>query len=146
MKKTYLILFLFFTAIAIQAANSNLFSYDSEALNNEFMELYALEEFVNSNENISLSELQSANANIISNLNLNMESSMATASSFDGMDWGAFFWGFCCQGCGVIIVTLQKDKRTETRLVSSIIGMGVITAISIIVNIARIAVLLDTYY
>ena len=117
-------------------SNASLFSYNEAALENEFAELNELENYVVENA-LSLNDLVSGNSEMLSSMNLDTESSAAAGFSVDDMDWGAFLWGFCCGPCGVGIVYLQKEKRTNERMVSSLIGWGVAAVINIITYAAN---------
>lgn len=130
MNKLFTLMLTVFLCSSVFAGNAKLFSYDADYLNDEFEELNKLEDHVKANNNISLLDLQSSNYELLSNLNLNQSSLPPSSFSIEEMDWGAFLWGFFCGGCGVLIVYLNEDKRTNERMVSSLIGCGVSAAVS----------------
>ncbi len=138
MKKIYVVITfaIFLFTGQIMANSANLFDYDAQALENEFTELSELENYVTENAGVTLTDIQTTQTNLLTNLNLNVESPFKPMFTIDDMDWGAFAWGFCCGACGVLIVYLQKDKRTNERMVSSLIGWGISVIVGVIANFA----------
>ncbi|MBN2520465.1 MAG: hypothetical protein JXB17_08175 [Bacteroidales bacterium] len=136
MRKNLLLMFFAFCMTGLFASQADLFSYNAEEVEAQFSELTRLENYIEENSSLSFNDIilssEFANANISNELG----NSMASGFTLDEMDWGGFLWGFCCGPCGVLIVYLQKDKRTNERMISSLIGWGVSVVVSLITNIA----------
>jgi hypothetical protein len=125
--------------------NADLFKVDDQEINAEFAQLNELEQFVEANEGITLSEINSNNPlvqNVINPSNLEIDNNFARN---DG-PWGipSVFWGFCptfvpYAGCflgigGVLAVYFTLEDKDETK--KSLIGY----ASAIAVQVAFVAV------
>jgi len=97
----------------------DLFKLDEKSLNVEFAELNKLENYVISNQGITLNELFKNNNVLTCFLNKESTSSptpMDVMFTIDDMDWGAFAWGFCCCPCGFFTVAISDEKDNNQKL------------------------------
>lgn len=113
--------FLFSAAFALAcnfgfaSANAELFQVNEEELNVEFAQLNDLESFVNSNEGITLSSMES-NSPLLQNVTPTGDA-LGMLSTYGEPPLGipSFLWGFCFNVAGVAIVYFVADDRDETR-------------------------------
>lgn len=132
MKKIiYLLSLLALPFLSISATND--FSYDKEALSNDFSKLEQISVFVDQS-NVSYSEL-SKNPVFKGNLDLTNHISVKPNFKFDEMDWISFAWGFLCCPVGFFIVVLDDDKTKEEKT-SFWIGVIASVVLSTISSIA----------
>ncbi|MCC6721265.1 MAG: hypothetical protein IT243_03620 [Bacteroidia bacterium] len=117
--------------LSISATND--FSYNKEALSNDFSKLEQISVFVDQS-NVSYSEI-SKNPVFKGNLDLTSHISVKPNFSFDEMDWISFAWGFLCCPVGFFIVVLDDDKTKEEKT-SFWIGVIASVVLSTISSIA----------
>lgn len=95
------------------ASNGELFTYNKQAVNTEFAELNAIENFVNQNDGITLSEMKSQNldfANTISTFSLD------SSAIIGPIGIPSFLWGCILGPVGVLIVYLiADDPKSEAK-------------------------------
>lgn len=134
-KLIYTLLILSVPALSF-AGNSD-FSYDKDALSNEFSQLDKVVSYVEKTD-VTYSELSKSPV-FEGNLQLTNHIAIQPNFSFDDMDWKAFAWGFCCWPIGAFIYLLpSKDKSREEKISYwiGVITSGVLGAIS---NVAAAA-------
>ncbi len=95
--------------------NAELFQVDEQEINAEFAQLNELEQFVNANEGVTLSEMGTDNpltANVV-----NSGDVLGTLSTMGEPPLGipSFLWGFCFNVAGVALVYFVADDRDETK-------------------------------
>lgn len=113
--------FLFSAAFALAcnfgfaSANADLFQVNEEELNVEFAQLNELESFVNSNEGVTMSSMES-NSPLLQNVTPTGDA-LGVLSTYGEPPLGipSFLWGFCFNVAGVAIVYFVADDRDETR-------------------------------
>lgn len=130
MKLRLLTLLLFLgTSFASFASSADLFAFNEEAIEAEFSEISAFENFVVENNTMSYADMQANGSLSQFALDFNtFDASAAPMFGFEDVDWGSFLWGFCCFPCGAIIgvftVLLNDNKDADSRM-SYFIGAGV---------------------
>jgi len=110
---------LFLLAVGIfattQASTSNgeLFTYNKKAVNTEFAELNAIENYVNQNDGITLSEMKSQNLDLATSIsNFSFDSSAIIGP----IGIPSFLWGCILGPVGVLIVYLiADDPKSEAK-------------------------------
>ena len=122
MKKTILIsglLFLFLCSYTV-AQEASLFDYDKGKLEQEFVSLNELDNYVDSNPDITLSEM--IEEGIPNDLTLTGGFDFATANMIyeKPLGIGGFWWGCCLGPIGVGVVYLVGEDKEETK--KSLIG------------------------
>ncbi len=118
------------------ASSADLFKYDKEALQTEFADLVLLEEYILSNESVSLDDLKAIDHPYLSAIDMNTArttSPFAAMFSIDDMDWGSFAWGFCCCPVGFFIVGIS-DAKSQNQKTSYWVGVIVSVVLSAISN------------
>lgn len=113
--------FLFSAAFALAcnfgfaSANADLFQVNEEELNVEFAQLNELESFVNSNEGVTMSSMESTSP-LLQNVTPTGDA-LGVLSTYGEPPLGipSFLWGFCFNVAGVAIVYFVADDRDETR-------------------------------
>jgi hypothetical protein len=130
MKKITLLIVAFFTVTFIYAGNADLFSIDEQELNSEFAELTALEEFVQTNDMMSLEEIITTNSFDLTSFNLNSFGASSQDAEF-AFRWEGFLWGFLCCPIGFFVVAVNKNKDHDQKL-SFWIGVAASSVINII--------------
>jgi len=124
-KKIFYSVFCLFliSATPVLANNADLFTYDEEVINAEFAELNELENYIEQNEGITLTQLKLQNIPMVKNISADPYSPFGTDYAFDdplfgipGFFWGCFGWLF-----GVIAVYILTDgNQQETKM--SVVG------------------------
>ncbi|HET6243233.1 MAG: hypothetical protein H0V01_01585 [Bacteroidetes bacterium] len=128
MKKTTLIITLFFCSFAFHSkASTSMFELDYDLVSSELADLSELENYLSINGIVSLGELSLTDNIILKKLNISKELSMVSPNNLlfriEDMEWGSFFWGFCCWPIGVFTVLLNDDKDSNHKI-SYLIGLG----------------------
>jgi hypothetical protein len=121
------------------AGNGDLFSYDKQALEQEFAGLQQLEDYLTANPEMTLGQIQQNPAVLPVSLNLSaMQSAGPLGAMFtiDDMDWGSFAWGYCCAPVGFFVVAIN-DKKSSDQKLSYWIGLATATFLGTIGTITR---------
>lgn len=115
-----------FAFTATFAGNSDLFSYDKQALNDEFVTIDNLESYVCQNDVKSYDEILTSNQALSDELLAAGFVANPSDLNFgiDDVDWTSFAWGFCCWPVGFFTVLLKEETTKEQKL-SFWIGCGV---------------------
>ncbi len=114
MKKTLLLTISLFFASLTFAGNAELFSVDEQALNEEFADLSALENYVVENNFVSLTQIETGKMFDLSEINLK---TMGTSSQSDFMFvWDGFLWGFLCCPIGFFVVAVNENKDHDQKI------------------------------
>jgi len=98
------------------AENADLFKVDDQEINAEFAQLNELEQFVEANEGLTLSEINTNNP-LLQNLN-NSSDILGVLSTLRGeppLGIPSFAWGACFGVAGIAIVYFVSDDRDETK-------------------------------
>ena len=131
-------LFNIFICLALLASTSayagkgELFEVDEAAIEQEFQDLERLESYVDTQEELTWSELQANHQDFLATSELGtleLNAPLGTAFTLDDMDWGAFAWGFCCCPIGFFVVAINQNKD-QNQKISFWIGWGVSFLIS----------------
>ncbi len=113
-----------FTSISL-ASTADLFTYNEEAIEAEFTQINQVESFVNANEGITFSDMESQGHLSQFNLNWNsFDNSAAPMFGISDMDWKSFACGFCCWPIGIFTVLLNDNKDSDQKT-SYLIGAAV---------------------
>lgn len=129
MKRLYLLLIAFLAVNLSFAGNADLFHVNEQELNDEFADLNALENFVQSNNFISLHAIVDGNLYDVSAININtMAASLQGSFAFQ---WEGFLWGFLCCPVGLFVIALNDDKDRDQK-VSYWIGVAAASVLSAI--------------
>lgn len=120
-------------------ADNSEFSYDKNALTNEFSQLDKIETYVEET-NVSYTELSNSPV-FKGNIELTNAIAVKPNLKFEDVDWGAFAWGFCCWPVGVFTVLINDDKDQNSKnsfwagLGSSVIAYSISYAVVIAISI-----------
>jgi hypothetical protein len=113
--------FLFSAAFALAcnfgfaSTNADLFQVNEEELNVEFAQLNELESYVNSNEGVTMSSMET-NSPLLQNVTTTGDA-LGILSAYGEPPLGipSFLWGFCFNVAGVAVVYFVADDRDETK-------------------------------
>jgi hypothetical protein len=114
MKKYFLLAIALFVTCFAFAGNADLFKVDEQALNNEFSDLSALENYVVANNFVSLNEIETGNLYDLSGLNVN--SMGATSSGNFTFQWEGFLWGFLCCPVGFFVIAINESRDHDQKM------------------------------
>jgi hypothetical protein len=112
-KLLFLAIFLLPATVSF-AGNAELFKVDESSINEKFSELTELENFVVSNNFISLNDIVENNVFDVSKININTMAANAGSSSLE-FAWDGFLWGFLCCPIGFFVVAINDDKTTDQK-------------------------------
>lgn len=118
MKKIIITMVLGLLALNLSfAGQADLFSYDSDALDNKLQPLEELETYVAANPEITLTDLRAQDNVLVNDLNLaNHSGGMATSFSGEpALGIPGFWWGCILGPVGVLVVHLVAEDSSETR-------------------------------
>jgi len=122
MKRT-LILFtalVFLCMGSATAGNAGLFDYDPIAVENEMIQLEALEDFVKANPGVTLDQMIRSENPLASMVNQPYGVTDFNLTNDKALGIPGFIWGCCLSWVGILVVYLVADDPKETR--SAIIG------------------------
>jgi hypothetical protein len=119
--------------------NAELFKVDDQEINAEFAQLNELEHFVEVNEGLTLSEINTNNP-LLQNLN-NSSDILGVLSTLRGeppLGIPSFAWGACFGVAGIAVVYFVADDREETKkaFTGCVVVYGVMTLIYVVYVIA----------
>ena len=121
MKKTTLLIAALLVSVITFAGQADLFDVNEQAINQEFSNLTQLENFVSTNNFVSLDEIAATNSYDLSAINVN---SLSTSGQGDfSFAWDGFLWGFLCCPIGFFVVAINGDKSKDQKM-SFWIGVG----------------------
>ena len=128
--------------ICAGANNSLLFTYNSEFVDQELVEISALEQYVNDNQRTTLNELPGDFSYLAKNLDQSFNPGKEgdnTKNPVFGIP--SFCWGFCFSIPGIILVHVVTDDYNESEkafkgCVTMVIVYGLSYAVYIILVIA----------
>ena len=107
-----------FVTLFASANNADLFSYDADEVNQELGQLQSLENYVNANPGITLTNLQAEDNNLVANLDLNLNN-LGGFPFQDGeppLGIPSFLWGCVFGVVGVALVYFLTDEdKAETK-------------------------------
>lgn len=118
----------------VLAGNSE-FSYDKNALKNEFSQLDKIETYIDET-NATYAELSNSTS-FKDNIELTNAIAVKPNLKFEDVDWGAFAWGFCCWPIGVFTVLLKDDveKDSKNSFFAGIASRVIVTSVAYVVYI-----------
>jgi hypothetical protein len=141
-RKIFLLTAGIFCSIMLMASNADLFIYNTELVNNELSKLQVLENFIASNPEISLIDLELENSSLITGLNLNnsVEGSFCNQEE-EPLGISPFLWGCCLGITGVAVVYfLMEDKEaTKKAFKGCVIRSIVSTALTVVYYVIILA-------
>jgi hypothetical protein len=117
--------------------NADLFKVDDQEINAEFAQLNELEQFVEANEGLTLSEINTNNP-LVQNLN-NSSDILGILSTLRGeppLGIPSFAWGACFGVAGIAVVYFVSDDRDETR--KAFTGCAVVQGVAILIYIVYV--------
>lgn len=119
--------------------NADLFKVDDQEINAEFAQLNELEQFVEANEGLTLSEINTNNP-LVQNLN-NSSDILGVLSTLRGeppLGIPSFAWGACFGVAGIAIVYFVSDDREETKkaFTGCVVVEGVVILIYVVYVVA----------
>jgi hypothetical protein len=119
--------------------NADLFKVDNQEINAEFAQLNELEQFVEANEGLTLSEINTNNP-LVQNLN-NSSDILGVLSTLRGeppLGIPSFAWGACFGVAGIAIVYFVSDDREETKkaFTGCVVVEGVVILIYVVYVVA----------
>jgi hypothetical protein len=119
--------------------NADLFKIDDQEINAEFSQLNELEQFVEANEGLTLSEINTNNP-LVQNLN-NSSDILGVLSTLRGeppLGIPSFAWGACFGVAGIAIVYFVSDDRDETK--KAFTGCVVVQGVVILIYIVYVVI------
>jgi hypothetical protein len=119
--------------------NADLFKIDDQEINAEFAQLNELEQFVEANEGLTLSEINTNNP-LVQNLN-NSSDILGVLSTLRGeppLGIPSFAWGACFGVAGIAIVYFVSDDRDETK--KAFTGCVVVQGVVILIYIVYVVI------
>lgn len=103
-----------FVTMFASANNADLFSYNADEVNQELVQLQNLEDYVNANPGITLTNLQSDNNDLVANLDLNLNNLGGFALSGEPpLGIPSFLWGCVFAVVGVAVVYFITDQDMD---------------------------------
>lgn len=117
MKRILTTLTLIAFAFCASASDADLFTYDQEALDQEFTELSTLESFVSSNADVSLSDLLAEDNEVLAGLDISAETASGLAMGMLEPPLGipSFLWGCILGPIGIVLVYVISEDEDETK-------------------------------
>lgn len=97
-------------SIAFAAEPTN---YDSQQINSEFEQLNKIENYVQANGDVTLSDIEKNNANLLEGINLEADAMATIASKELPGGIPAFWWGCILTVLGVILVYVLTDNDKD---------------------------------
>lgn len=119
--------------------NADLFKVDDQEINAEFAQLNELEQFVEANEGLTLSEINTNNP-LVQNLN-NSSDILGILSTLRGeppLGIPSFAWGACFGVAGIAIVYFVSDDREETK--KAFTGCVVVEGVVILIYVVYVVI------
>ncbi len=107
-----------FVTMFASANNADLFSYDADEVHQELVQLQNLEDYVNANPGITLTNLQAEDNDLVANMNfaLNNLSGFPFSGGEPPLGIPSFLWGCVFGVVGVAIVYFVADQdKDETK-------------------------------
>ncbi len=134
--RIYFLLFLVLPAVSF--ASNNDFSYDKNALADEFNELNKVSTYVDETK-VFYHELSNSHV-FEGKIELTNTIALKPNLKFEDMDWGAFAWGFCCWPIGIFTVVIndEKDKNSKHSYIAGIASRAIATGVVYVAYIALI--------
>ncbi len=123
MKKIVSLLSLILLTVSMSFAEETL-SYDE--LNNEFTELNKVENYIQNHKGVTLSEIQSQNPNVLSNIDLSNENSAVVVGDLPA-NIPPFLWGCVLGVIGILLVYILSDNDknlTKKAVIGCLVGWG----------------------
>jgi hypothetical protein len=117
--------------------NADLFKVDDQEINAEFAQLNELEQFVEANEGMTLSEINTSNP-LVQNLN-NSSDILGVLSTLRGeppLGIPSFAWGACFGVAGIAVVYFVADDREETK--KAFTGCAIVEGAAILIWIVYV--------
>jgi len=114
------------TTTAPAVTESQVMTFNEQAVNAEFEKLNKLEEFVAANEGVTIEDVQ--NTELTKDLNLNTNVTNAVAAGDLPLNIPAFWWGCVLSWVGVLVVYLVTDKdkeQTKKALIGCLVGAAI---------------------
>ena len=129
MKKLITIMVVFLAFSSVYAGNADLFSVDKQAIQEEFADLNALEEFVVTNDYLALNDILAGDAYDLTAINVNTMGTTTTSDFVFQIE--GFLWGFLCCPVGFFVIAVNENKDRDQKL-SYWIGVAASTVIGAI--------------
>lgn len=119
MKKIFFVAILAMSTISMRASVADLFTVDNATISAEMTDLNTLESFVEMNQGVSLTDVQSMNSVLTANVLTAEESPFSQTSILRrGHDAPlgipSFVWGLCLNVTGIAVVYFVADDKDET--------------------------------
>ena len=136
MKKTLLLFLCFLMAVSASfATGADALEFNEQEINAEFQQLNQLENFVLSNEGITLDEVASSQSSLTEGLNLE-PNSIATIMAKGELPGNIppFWWGFCLGWVGLLLVYILTDNDKD-QVKKAFTGCLVSAAIGVVVYV-----------
>lgn len=121
MKFRYTALVLLFCSISLfSTAKDNVqpFEYDETQVAREFEKLNQVEEIVLKNNGLDIRDLEKANPQLLSEIEIRHEAAMELNAASDELPLGvpSFWWGCCLGGLGILLVYIFSDEdKVQTK-------------------------------
>lgn len=119
MKKILFVAILAMSTFSMRASVADLFSVDKATISAEMTDLNTLESFVEMNQGVTLTDVQSMNSVLTSNILTEEESPFSQASILRRggdapLGIPSFVWGLCLGVPGLAVVYFVADDKDET--------------------------------
>lgn len=138
MKKILFVAILAMSTFSMRASVADLFTVDNATISAEMTDLNTLESFVEMNQGVTLTDVQSMNSTLTSNILTAEESPFSQASILRRggdapLGIPSFVWGLCLNVPGIAIVYFVADDKDETM--KALWGCLASTALWVIVEV-----------
>jgi len=109
-----------------RASNADLFTYNTDQVNQELIQLQSLEDYVSANPGITLTNLQAENNALVANLNINGNTLGGFGLSGEPpLGIPSFVWGCVLSWVGILVVYFMTDEdkeETKKAAIGCIVG------------------------
>jgi hypothetical protein len=119
MRKIMFVIILALSTLSMRASVADLFTIDKATISSEMTDLNTLESYVEMNQGITLTDVQSMNSALTTNVLTAEESPFSQTSILRRggdapLGIPSFVWGFCLNLPGIAIVYFVADDKDET--------------------------------
>lgn len=113
--------------VALATEPTQAFDFEDENLEAEFEQLNKIENFVQSNEGVTLNELKANNSSLVDGITLSGDAAASVSADELPLGIPAFWWGCVLTVLGVVLVyvlTDQDKEQTKKALFGCLVTAG----------------------
>lgn len=125
--------------VALATEPTQAFDFEDENLEAEFEQLNKIENFVESNQGVTLDELKASNNSLVDGITISNDAAASVAADELPLGVPAFWWGCVLTVLGVVLVyvlTDQDKEQTKKALFGCLVAGGIYIVYWIIVVVA----------